>query len=164
MNDIVLITGKVKYSITLDPGVWIFDDRKKRLKEFFQIQDKPIDPLTAYQQKIGQQWDKELQEGSTPSADREKLFVQKKDISGDWGISFRPFLENASPLETASFVVCHLQSGDNIAIPLDQAKESILCFALDGQPIREQGPIHLLYKDGSNRHDPIKGIIYFELK
>lgn len=164
MSNIVLITGNVKHSITLDPGVWIFDDRKKRLDEFFQEQEELIDPLTAYQQKMGQQWDKELQEGATPNADREKLFVQKKDISGDWGIPFHPFLQNASPSDTATTVLCHLQSGQCISLTLQQAKESILCFALDGKPIREQGPIHLLFKNGENRLDPIKGIIRFELQ
>ncbi|MDN8677450.1 peptidyl-prolyl cis-trans isomerase, partial [Staphylococcus aureus] len=28
MSDIIMLTGKVNFTITLDPGVWIFDDRK----------------------------------------------------------------------------------------------------------------------------------------
>lgn len=164
MSDIVLITGKVKHKITLDPGVWIFDDRKKRLDDFFLGEEHLENSLTLYQQKMGLQWDQELQEGSTPEVDREKLFVHKKDISGDWGIAFEPFLENATPLDTASSVICHLQSGEAVMLPLSQAKESILCFARNGKPIRENGPIQLIYKDGSNRHQPIQGIVCFELQ
>lgn len=28
MNSIILVTGKVKFRITLDPSIWILDDRK----------------------------------------------------------------------------------------------------------------------------------------
>ncbi|KPD01293.1 hypothetical protein LR69_00450 [Geobacillus sp. BCO2] len=35
MNDIIVLTGKVKFRITLDPGVWIFDDRKVDMDAYF---------------------------------------------------------------------------------------------------------------------------------
>lgn len=35
MNDIIVLTGKVKFTITLDPGVWIFDDRKVDMDAYF---------------------------------------------------------------------------------------------------------------------------------
>ena len=35
MENIILVNGKVKFSITLDPSVWIFDDRKLDLTTFF---------------------------------------------------------------------------------------------------------------------------------
>ena len=35
MENIILLSGKVKYSITLDPTVWIFDDRKVDLSTYF---------------------------------------------------------------------------------------------------------------------------------
>lgn len=37
MDDIIIVTGKVTYPITLDPTVWIFDNRKFELSE--QIAD-----------------------------------------------------------------------------------------------------------------------------
>ena len=40
MENIVDIKGKVKYKITLDPSVWIFDDRKADLDSFFEQQTK----------------------------------------------------------------------------------------------------------------------------
>ncbi|WP_134698552.1 peptidyl-prolyl cis-trans isomerase [Ammoniphilus sp. YIM 78166] len=163
MSDVILVKGKVKHTITLDPGVWIFDDRKKHLEEFFK-QDQLEDESLAYQRTMGELWDKELREGATPASENKPMFVEKKDISGDWGILFEPFLNNATPLEGTTHVICHLQSGDFIELPLEKAKKSILCFALDGKPIREDGPVHLLFPDGSNRHEPIRGIEVLEVK
>lgn len=162
MSDVILITGNVYHTITLDPGVWIFDDRKKRLDEFFK--SHPVeDEALAYQEKIGKLWDKELSEGFVPTKESEQLFVHKKDISGDWGIPFAPFLANAKPKDTSSSVICHLSSTEQITLSMQEALGSILCFALDGKPIRENGPIHLIYGDGSNQEQPIKGIINFEI-
>ncbi len=163
MSDVILVKGKVKHAITLDPGVWIFDDRKKHLEEFFK-QDQLEDESLAYQRKMGELWDKELREGATPASENKPMFIEKKDISGDWGMLFEPFLNNATPLDDATHVICHLLSGDSIELPLEKAKQSILCFALDGKPIREEGPVHLLFPDGSNRDEPIRGIEIFEVK
>lgn len=162
MTDVIMITGNVDHKITLDPGVWIFDDRKKRLGEFFQT--TPVeDEALAYQERIGKQWDRALSEGFEPPKENEQLFVHKKDISGDWGIPFAPFLANAKPRDTATSVICHLSSSEKVALSFQEASNSILCFALDGKPIRETGPIHLIYGDGGNREEPIKGIIQFEV-
>ncbi|OYD08962.1 hypothetical protein [Paludifilum halophilum] len=35
MNDVIVIQGKVKYRITLDPTLWIFDDRRFDMSERF---------------------------------------------------------------------------------------------------------------------------------
>ncbi|MDY0408070.1 hypothetical protein [Paracerasibacillus soli] len=37
---IVQLTGNITYPITLDPTVWIFDDRKIKLEEAFNEKDK----------------------------------------------------------------------------------------------------------------------------
>src|SRR5699024_12683117 len=37
---IIQINGKVTYPITVDPSVWIFDDRKIRLDEAFTTKEK----------------------------------------------------------------------------------------------------------------------------
>lgn len=163
MSDVVLINGNVKYSITLDSGVWIFDDRKRHLDEFFKDQEQ-VDEDLEYQKKMAKQWDTALAEGTIPTTQSEQLFVHKKDISGDWAVPFAPFLANASPDETATTVICHLHTGQRAELSIDRAKNSILCFALDGKPIRHEGPIHLYEKEGDNRENPIKGIVRFEVK
>ena len=35
MNSIVPIKGNVQHAITMDPSVWIFDDRRIDLEDFF---------------------------------------------------------------------------------------------------------------------------------
>lgn len=160
MDNIVLVKGNVNYTITLDPGVWIFDDRKKRLNEFFE-QEVEVKEDQDYAEKAAKQWDETMKNGVTP---KRESFVEKKDISGDWGIPFYPFLMNAEPNPSATQVVCQLASGESVALDMKQAKESIICFALDGRTIREDGPIHLYFADGSNRNQPIKGIVVFEVK
>ncbi|MBD1370949.1 hypothetical protein IC620_01050 [Hazenella sp. IB182357] len=34
MNEIILVKGLVKYPITLDPSIWIIDDRKVELSDY----------------------------------------------------------------------------------------------------------------------------------
>jgi hypothetical protein len=160
MSNIVLVRGNVKYAITLDPGVWIFDDRKKRMNEFF-VESSDQKDSQDYAETAAKLWDDTLKNGVTP---KRESFVEKKDISGDWGIPFKPFLMNAEPQPSAREVVCQLGSGESVTLDIAQAGESILCFALDGRTIREDGPIHLYFADGSNCEQPIKGIVAFEVK
>ncbi|SFS65988.1 hypothetical protein [Marininema halotolerans] len=35
MEAIILITGKVNHTVTLDPTLWIFDERRFEMKEYF---------------------------------------------------------------------------------------------------------------------------------
>ena len=53
---IVTITGNVKYPITLDPSVWIFDDRKFDLEQFFshfgEVQDEDDDLVIDRERQI----------------------------------------------------------------------------------------------------------------
>lgn len=45
-----------------------------------------------------------------------------------------------------------------IVISIADLYNSYLLFALDGKPLTEDGPVHLLFKDGSNKDNPIKGV------
>src|SRR5690625_2393412 len=55
---IVQIKGKIKFPITLDPSVWIFDDRKIVLEEAFTEQKEPIKKDDA--QKTAEMFDQEV--------------------------------------------------------------------------------------------------------
>ncbi|MBO8171298.1 MAG: peptidyl-prolyl cis-trans isomerase [Bacillaceae bacterium] len=165
MAEVITITGNVKFPITLDPSVWIFDDRKLKMPDALENRNETQPDLPqAPPSSVPLQWERELQDRNIPSLKSEKLFVEKKDISGDYGMKLGPFLGNAQPSEEAKEVICHLQQGEPVSIPLEQAKDAILLFALDGQPIRgEEGPVHLFLADGTNRDNPIKGIYKFEV-
>ncbi|AMA72447.1 MULTISPECIES: hypothetical protein [Aneurinibacillus] len=164
MADVITISGNVKYSITLDPSVWIFDDRKFKLEDFFaNIGQEKTEGADDSLMKIGQRWDRELTQGVAPTQQSEKLFAEKKKIVGDYGMNLGPFLKNAEPNETASTLVCKRESGEEIRIPLSEAYEAVVCFAIDGKPIRKDGPVYLYYGDGRNMDNPIKGITGFEI-
>lgn len=159
MAEVITINGNVKFTITIDPSVWIFDDRKFKMEDFFasigeEQQDEEDDSLM----KMGQQWDKELTQGVAPTKKSEQLFVEKKRIAGDYGMKLEPFLKNAEPKSEATMLRCELAQGEDVMLPLAEAYEAVLCFAIDGKPIREDGPIHLYYGDGRNMEAPIRGI------
>ncbi|WCK53368.1 peptidyl-prolyl cis-trans isomerase [Aneurinibacillus sp. Ricciae_BoGa-3] len=162
MSDIITISGKVKYAITLDPSVWIFDDRNFKMEDFFaRIGEEQQDEEDRSLEAIGRQWDRELREG-VPTKQTEKLFAEKKRIAGDYGIAFAPFLKNAEPEAGSSMVICKHPDGAETKLSLDDAGSAILCFAIDGKPIRgEEGPVQLFFGDGRNMNDPIKSIRSF---
>ncbi|MEW4285015.1 peptidyl-prolyl cis-trans isomerase [Priestia koreensis] len=162
MNTIMSIEGNVQYAITLDAGVWIFDDRKVDLTTYFQ--EKPVqkDEIAEYTKSVSAHWDREIQEGAVfpPTLKTERKFKKQEVLTGTFGISFRDFLKNAEPLKEAS-VVTIVTENDQITIPLEQAYTLILGFSKDGKPLLEDGPIHVYYEDGSNEQNPIKHVRKF---
>lgn len=120
MNSIILITGLVKFTINLDPSIWIIDDRRFSLEE------------------------------------------RLDDVEG-LAMELAPFLENAEPDPTATHVICHRSTGDDVKLTIEQAKSSYLCFAKQNKPIRDGGPALLYLADGSNKEAPIDFITKLEL-
>ena len=154
---VIFIKGNVKFTITLDPSVWIFDDRKVDVHTYFTRsfeteQRKETDDI----QKISAYWDREIQEGavSPPTLRTEKQFEKEKILTGTFGMPFAPFLRNAEPNENATKVVIVTENGDT-TISLAEAYELLLCFSKDGKPLKEDGPVHIYFGDGSNRDNPI---------
>ena len=165
MENIISVIGKVKFSITLDPSVWIFDERKLELTTFFDVEKNKINELEEYTKSISKHWDREIKEGAIiPSIEKnEKKYVKELLLNGTFGIRFEPFLQNAEPFEEAKTVV--IESIDNeYFIPIDVAKELILCFSSTGKPLKDDGPIHVYFGDGSNRHNPIKNVRIFRIE
>ncbi len=120
MHDIILITGNTKFKITLDPTIWIFDDRR------FELSDK------------------------IPEA------------SG-LAIEFAPFFSNAEPSPEATKVICHRHEREDIELSIEQVKSAYLCFAIEGKPVKEDGPALLYLADGSNKEKPINFIQELEI-
>ena len=170
MSDIILITGNVKFTITLDPGVWIFDDRKIDLNTYFlnpsheqlqneqQEEEEEIKKLSAF-------WDREIQEGAVfpPTLKTEKRFLKEKIITGTFAMPLAPFLRNAEPLPDAKELTI-VTEHDELTIPLEQDYKAILGFSKDGKPLREDGPVHFYFGDGSNREAPITHVRRFVVR
>ncbi|MDA1475682.1 molybdopterin-binding protein [Bacillus changyiensis] len=152
---IITITGNVKHAITLDPSVWIFDDRKFELDHFFanmrDVQNKPSD-LEIDQERL-------IREGavSPPTLKSEKQYEKQKLLDGTFAIRLEPFLKNAEVADSAVKCLFKVKDQDEVlTVSFAKAKDSILCFSKNGKPLTEDGPVHVYFADGSNRNNPIK--------
>ncbi|MFD1705754.1 peptidyl-prolyl cis-trans isomerase [Siminovitchia sediminis] len=164
MNTIMPIKGKVKYPITLDAGTWIFDDRRIDLNTYFEKDQGEGDTEEEFT-VASKHWDRAIKEGavSPPTLKTERKFEKVKVLTGSFGIILKPFLENAEPEEDASVLVIET-AADEVSMPIDEGKELILAFSKDGKPLLEDGPVHVLYPDGSNKENPIKHVKGFRVE
>lgn len=154
MTHILEIKGKVQYKITLDPGVWIFDERRIDLDTYFNDDNEEKEEMN-YEQKMAENWNKGIEEGATPP--RKKRYEKEKVLTSSFGIKLEPFLNNAEPQNNATTLVLDTKEG-NIKVPLQEASELILAFSHKGKPLKEDGPVHVYFPDGSNKEHPIKNV------
>lgn len=160
MNTIIPFKGKVKYPVTMDAGVWIFDDRRIDLNTYFDQEDQQTEETEEdYTKKVSKYWEREIREGavSPPTIKTEKKFEKEKLLTGTFGIKLTPFLKNAEPEKDATTLVIETAEGEE-AVPLEKAYDLILCFSKNGKPLREDGPVHIYFGDGSNKQNPIKHV------
>ncbi|MEB1809940.1 MAG: peptidyl-prolyl cis-trans isomerase [Bacillaceae bacterium] len=167
MEFVVFINGKVSHPLTIDPSVWIFDERKVDLNTYFDLPKDEEDELTKYTKAISKQWDKEITEGSEPpkpTNDNVIKYKRQELENGTFGMPFLPFILNAQPDKGVSEVIVETHDGRKEIFSLDVAKQFILQFSQVGKPLKEDGPVHILFGDGSNRNNPIKNVKQFTLK
>lgn len=160
MESIIQIKGEVNFQITLDSTIWIFDDRKLDLEKYFIEKPKEIDPDEEYIEKAGKFWSREIMEGATfpPTLKTEKKFDRQKMMTGTFGIKIESFINNAEPKENATTVVFETNEGTQHPFSIEEAKKLIFQFSKNGNMLAEDGPVYLLFEDGSNYENPIKGI------
>ncbi|MDM5189658.1 peptidyl-prolyl cis-trans isomerase [Bacillus sp. DX4.1] len=164
MSEILFINGKVRFSITIDPSVWIFDDRKVDLTTYFTETRDEQSELETYLKHTSEHWDREIRDGAAfpPINKSVKKFKKEQMITGTFGIPLQPFLQNAEITSEATHVEIHTTL-DTITISLEAGKTAILGFSKDGKPLREDGPVHLYFGDGSNASNPIRNIRRFTI-
>ncbi|MGY4689682.1 peptidyl-prolyl cis-trans isomerase [Salibacterium sp. K-3] len=158
MDFIVFIHGNVKYTITIDPTVWIFDDRKIDLNTWEGETDRKEKEWEAYKKSVSEQFDKEITEGiDAPKRTETNEVRSKKEqlIHGTFAIPFGSFLENAEPEESAGHVMIETSGGEEYEMSLEDAYQLVAGFSKNGEPLTETGPIHLYYGDGSNKETPV---------
>ncbi|WP_347860693.1 hypothetical protein U0355_08215 [Salimicrobium sp. PL1-032A] len=157
---IVRIIGKVTFPITLDPTVWIFDDRKQTFSEVFgdgisTEEEEEVDELkeqaerfnrAMYQQKI-----------SPPINKSVNRYEKERAIKGTFLMPLLPFLHTSEIDKDASKAVLETDKGE-VPVTTEQIRDAYALFAETGKPLKEDGPIHLYFGDGSNKDNPIKGI------
>ncbi|MDI2589513.1 MULTISPECIES: peptidyl-prolyl cis-trans isomerase [unclassified Psychrobacillus] len=165
MEFIIPVKGAVKFTITLDPTVWIFDDRKIDLDEFFSGEYEYKDELEEYTKVTSAHWSREIIEGATvpPTLQSEKKYERTKALTSTFGVELQPFIQNAEPLEDASTLVIETTEGEH-SFPLNELDTLLLKFSHKGKPLREDGPVHVIKKDGSNINNPIKFVTAFRVE
>ncbi|GLC87592.1 peptidyl-prolyl cis-trans isomerase [Lysinibacillus piscis] len=157
METIIPIKGAVAFQLTLDPTVWIFDDRKLDLTTYFTSQSVEEDMDIKYMREVGAHWSREIMEGATfpPTLKSERKFDRKGMETGTFGIELSHFLKNAEPKPEATKIVIECQENKEYSFTLEEAKTLIFKYSQDGKPLVEDGPVHVLLGDGSNVHEPI---------
>ena len=161
MESIIPIKGNVRHVITLDPTVWIFDDRRVDLKTYFTESHIEKDELEEYKRAMGKHWSREIMEGATfpPTLETEKKFEKRKVVTGTYGIQLRHFLKIAEPAENARTLAFETSDGESHSFPLTKVDDIIFKFSDEGKPLLEGGPVHVVFKDGSNNDNPIHNVI-----
>ncbi|GIO22336.1 hypothetical protein [Oceanobacillus sp. J11TS1] len=141
---IVMIKGNVGYPITLDPTVWIFDDRKIELENAFIEREEKESNDFIFQK---------------PPVNRSISKMEGEEyLKNSYVIPLHDFLNNSEPKADATEVEFIKSDGNNEKVTLEDAKNGYLLFSLEGKPLREDGPVHFYFKDGSNQSNPIKRI------
>ncbi|MCG7342740.1 peptidyl-prolyl cis-trans isomerase [Sporosarcina sp. ACRSL] len=160
MESIITISGNVKHIITLDPTVWIFDDRRIDLDTFFSGLYVEKDKDEEYKRSMGKHWSREIMEGAIfpPTLKTEKKFDRKKMMTGTFGISVDHFIKNAEPAEDAKTITFLTADGSKETFSLSEVGNFLFKFSQDGKPLTEDGPAYLLFKDGSNIEQPLRNI------
>jgi hypothetical protein len=159
---IVQIEGNVQHPITLDPTVWIFDDRKILLDDAFKTYSSEDGDSSGESEKPWNR-DQYQQQINPPINESIKRFDKKKVLESSYLMPLNYFLPNSQPSDNATKAVLHTD-GDSKEIDFKDLEDSYLLFALNGKPLKEDGPVHLYFKDGSNKDAPIKGIKKIEIK
>ncbi|WP_059104989.1 hypothetical protein [Shouchella shacheensis] len=160
---VFFISGRVKKALTIDPTVWIFDERKVDLETFFQTNNKiEEDELTTYTRTISKQWDKEMTQGvepPNPNRDTNRIRYDRQALTnGSFGMPLNSFFRNAEPDIEATAVEIETSTGETFCFSQEEAYQLIAAFSKSGKPLKEDGPVHLYLADGSNEEEPIRNV------
>lgn len=137
------ITGNVRYPLTIDPTVWIFDERKIEVDQIGkQIADNAQE---AYYAKMGAAWDKGITEGSRTDHNK-PMTREEKDaaLRGTFAMPLAPFIRNAELFEGATTL--RFEGVETVELDLSALPDMYLQFSKDGKVLTD-GPVHLLYRD-----------------
>ncbi|WP_085992510.1 hypothetical protein [Oceanobacillus senegalensis] len=161
---ILPIVGNVSYSITLDPTVWIFDDRKILLEEAFTTgqETKKENKL----EKAAERFNNEVVgQYSKPPVNRSISKMEGKEfLKNSYVMPIKDFIRNAEIKSTAKHAILKVENDkSNIQISLEELENGYLQFSRDGKPLKDDGPVYFYYNDGSNKDNPIKNIKKIEI-
>ncbi|HLS61294.1 MAG TPA: hypothetical protein VK044_09205 [Virgibacillus sp.] len=157
---IVQLAGKVGYPITLDPTVWIFDDRKILFEEAFIKKDESASTYEVNElDEAAERWNRaiHLNEARPPVNKSITRFEREKILKNSYVMPIHEFLAHAEIADDAKDVILITADGD-VRISLEQLLDCYLLFSIKGKPLKENGPVHLYFRDGSNHKTPITSV------
>ncbi|SET86414.1 hypothetical protein SAMN05421676_109135 [Salinibacillus kushneri] len=162
---IVQLAGNVKFPLTLDASVWIFDDRKVEFDKAFQDHTAQETDEEEELEKASNRWNREVyQQKLNPPVNKSiSKFERKKILDSTYVMNIKPFLETAEVNESATSALLETNHGEE-EISLDTLENGYFLFAVDGKPVKEDGPLHFYFGDESNKNTPIKGITGIKIK
>ncbi|MDC3412791.1 hypothetical protein NC797_04320 [Aquibacillus sp. 3ASR75-11] len=155
---IVQLTGKVNYPITLDPTVWIFDDRKIPFDELTQSIEKKENKVDEADQ-TALRLDREVfQQKINPPVNKSiSKFEREKILKGTYVMPIHDFIQTAE-IKSDAAIAKIITDTSNETISLKKLEQSYLLFSVDGKPVKDKGPVHLYVMDESDLSEPIKGV------
>lgn len=153
---IVPITGNVKFSITLDPTVWIFDDRKIKFEDAFKhIQENTSEEELTF--SSDERYNREVFQATNNNKPISKIDGEEI-LKSSYVISLEPFLKTAQINPGAKDATLVKTNGEEQKMTLEALNNTYLLFSWEGKPLKEDGPVHVYFKDGSNQEAPIKHV------
>lgn len=161
MNSIIQVTGLVNFPITIDPTVWIFDDRKQTADSVFTPVEVK-DDLEAYTKEASKHWDQEITEGAKIPEQSTKVYKKVEMLTGTFYMPLTPFIKNAGPKNEATTLSITSSDGD-YTIPLQKIDSIFLLFCVKGKPLTEDGPVHIYDNTKDKEQTPIKNVKAFKI-
>lgn len=160
---IVQLKGNVQFPLTLDPTVWIFDDRKVIFEEAF-IDTKEVENDADFLRKQAEIFEEVyLSKNNKPPVQKTVAKYRKEDVlKHSYVIPLKDFILNAEAHENAERAILH-RKNDQVIIAYDQLLNAYALFAIEGKPLFDDGPIHIIFGDGSNKAEPIKNVQSIEI-
>jgi hypothetical protein len=148
MSSIVQVSGKVHFSIVLDPSSWIFDDRKIEWHDY--ISEKvTIKDVTEKEERAGAALPRMIERGIKYEKDRW--------VKDSFVIPVVPFLKNAEPLEDATTIRFEREGEEDVSVSIETVREGVFIFSHEGKILQEDGPLQ--FSDlNEYKEAPIKGI------
>lgn len=153
---IIPIKGNVKFPITLDPSVWIFDDRRIKFDEAFSgklVTGKEQEHTFSSDERFNQEV-VQATNGNKPIPRKDAAEILKST----YVMPFKPFFEHAEVNEEATAATIIQADGNEVTLNLEELANSYFLFSYEGKPLNEDGPVHIYFHDGTNKNDPIKGV------
>lgn len=157
---VIQVKGNVTYPITIDPSVWIFDDRKF----LFDRKGDSQDTLQSIGDESDLDSERVIREGriAPPTLKTEKQYEKQKLMNGSFAMRLGTVLKNAEPNSSATQCVFVTSSG-KAAVSLETALNSIVHFSEAGKPIQVGGPVHIYFEDPVHHKQPITDLKEIEI-